>query len=104
MRGIDFEDPTEGIPAFITIMTMPFAYSISKGIMWGMITYVFVKLVSKKYKEIPVVTMILAAIFVGDIIFEGVKESDSKKNAPTAVEASVENVETPASDVEIVAE
>ena len=31
--GIDFEDPTEGIPAFITIMTMPFAYSISKGIM-----------------------------------------------------------------------
>lgn len=104
VRGIDFEDPTEGIPAFITIMTMPFAYSISKGIMWGMITYVFVKLVSKKYKEIPVVTMILAAIFVGDIIFEGVKESDSKKNAPTAVEASVENVETPASDVEIVAE
>ena len=104
VRGIDFEDPTEEIPAFITIMTMPFAYSISKGIMWGMITYVFVKLVSKKYKEIPVVTMILAAIFVGDIIFEGVKESDSKKNAPTAVEASVENVETPASDVEIVAE
>ncbi len=102
--GIDFEDPTEGIPAFITIMTMPFAYSISKGIMWGMITYVFVKLVSKKYKEIPVVTMILAAIFVGDIIFEGVKESDSKKNAPTAVEAAAENVEAPAADVEIVAE
>ena len=104
VRGIDFEDPTEGIPAFITIMTMPFAYSISKGIMWGMITYVFVKLVSKKYKEIPVVTMILAAIFVGDIIFEGVKESDSKKNAPTAVEAAAENVEAPAADVEIVAE
>lgn len=104
VRGIDFEDPTEGIPAFITIMTMPFAYSISKGIMWGMITYVFVKLVSKKYKEIPVVTMILAAIFVGDIIFEGVKESDSKKNAPTAVEATAENVEAPAADVEIVAE
>ncbi len=104
VRGIDFEDPTEGIPAFITIMTMPFAYSISKGIMWGMITYVFVKLVSKKYKEIPVVTMILAVIFVGDIIFEGVKESDSKKNAPTAVEAAAENVEAPAADVEIVAE
>lgn len=102
--GIDFEDPTEGIPAFITIMTMPFAYSISKGIMWGMITYVFVKLVAKKYKEIPVVTMILAAIFIGDIIFEGAKEASSKKSASETVEASAEPVEIPASDVEIVAE
>lgn len=102
--GIDFEDPTEGIPAFITIMTMPFAYSISKSIMWGMITYVFVKLVSKKYKEIPVVTMILAAIFIGDIIFEGAKEASSKKSASETVEASAEPVEIPASDVEIVAE
>ena len=99
-----FEDPTEGIPAFITIMTMPFAYSISKGIMWGMITYVFVKLVTKKYKEIPVVTMILAAIFIGDIIFEGAKEASSKKSASETVEASAEPVEIPASDVEIVAE
>lgn len=102
--GIDFEDPTEGIPAFITIMTMPFAYSISKGIMWGMITYVFVKLVTKKYKEIPVVTMILAAIFIGDIIFEGAKEASSKKSDSETVEASAEPVEIPASDVEIVAE
>lgn len=102
--GIDFEDPTEGIPAFITIMTMPFAYSISKGIMWGMITYVFVKLVTKKYKEIPVVTMILAAIFIGDIIFEGAKEASSKKSASETVEASAEPVEMPVSDVEIVAE
>lgn len=104
VSGIDFEDPTEGIPAFITIMTMPFAYSISKGIMWGMITYVFVKLVTKKYKEIPVVTMILAAIFIGDIIFEGAKEASSKKSASETVEASAEPVEIPASDVEIVAE
>lgn len=102
--GIDFEDPTEGIPAFITIMTMPFAYSISKGIMWGMITYVFVKLVTKKYKEIPVVTMILAAIFIGDIIFEGAKEASSKKSASETVEASAEPVKIPASDVEIVSE
>lgn len=102
--GIDFEDPTEGIPAFITIMTMPFAYSISKGIMWGMIAYVFVKLVAKKYKEIPVVTMILAAIFIGDIIFEGAKEASSKKSASETVEASAEPVEIPASEVEIVAE
>lgn len=70
---IDFEDPTEGIPAFITIMTMPFAYSISKGIMWGIISYVIVKVAGKKSKDIPVITWVLAAIFVADIIFEAVK-------------------------------
>ncbi len=70
---IDFADPTEGIPAFITIMAMPFSYSISKGIMYGVITFVICKLVGKKVKDIPVVTWILAAIFIADIIFEAVK-------------------------------
>ena len=70
---IDFKDPTEGIPAFITIMVMPFAYSISKGIAFGMISYVICKLVGKKAKDITVVTLILAIIFIADIIFEAVK-------------------------------
>ena len=70
---IDFEDPTEGIPAFITIMVMPFSYSISKGIMWGIISYVIAKCAGKKAKEIPVVTWVLAAIFIADIIFEACK-------------------------------
>ena len=73
VKVIDFSDPTEGIPAFITIMTMPFAYSISKGIAYGIITYVICKVCGKKAKEIPVVTWILAAIFVADVIFEAVK-------------------------------
>lgn len=71
--GIKFDDPTEGIPAFITIMAMPFAYSISKGIMWGIISYVIAKCAGKKAREIPVVTWILAAIFLADIIFEACK-------------------------------
>jgi AGZA family xanthine/uracil permease-like MFS transporter len=70
---IDFADPTEGIPAFITIMTMPFAYSIAKGIMWGIITYVIAKCAGKKVKEIPVITWVLAVIFLADIIFEACK-------------------------------
>ncbi len=73
VTGIKFDDPTEGIPAFITIMTMPFSYSISKGIMWGIISYVIAKCAGKKIKEIPVVTWILAVIFVADIIFEALK-------------------------------
>ena len=71
--SIDFHDPTEGIPAFITIMVMPFAYSISKGIAWGVISYVICKVAGKKAKDIPVATWILAAVFVADIIFEAVK-------------------------------
>jgi len=70
---IKFSDPTEGIPAFITIMTMPFAYSIAKGISFGIISYVIAKCAGKKAKEIPVITWILALIFLADIIFEAVK-------------------------------
>lgn len=73
VKTIDFTDPTEGIPAFVTIMAMPFSYSISKGIMFGMITFVICKIAGKKAKEVPVVTWILAAIFIADIIFEAVK-------------------------------
>lgn len=70
---IKFDNPTEGIPAFITIMTMPFSYSIAKGIQWGIISYVIAKCAGKKFKEIPVVTWILAVIFLADIIFEACK-------------------------------
>ncbi len=73
VTAIDFSDPTEGIPAFITIMVMPFSYSISKGIAWGIISYVIAKTAGKKMKDIPVVTWVLAVIFLADIIFEAVK-------------------------------
>ncbi|MEE0878710.1 MAG: NCS2 family permease [Treponemataceae bacterium] len=70
---IDFEDPTEGIPAFITIMVMPFSYSISKGIAFGVISFVFCKLFSKKAKDVSIITWILAAVFVAYFVFEAVK-------------------------------
>ena len=73
VKSIEFSDPTEGIPAFVTIMTMPFSYSISKGITWGLIAFVICKVCRKKGKEIPVVTWILAAIFLANIIFEACK-------------------------------
>lgn len=73
VTSIDFNDITEGIPSFITIMVMPFAYSISKGIAYGVITYVICKVAGKKLKDIPVVTWILAFIFIADIIFEALK-------------------------------
>lgn len=64
VTSIDFTDLTEGIPAFITILVMPFGYSISKGIAFGMITYVIAKIAGRKIKEIPIVTWILAVVFI----------------------------------------
>ena len=64
VTSIDFTDLTEGIPAFITILVMPFGYSISKGIAFGIIAYVIAKIAGRKIKDIPVVTWILAVVFV----------------------------------------
>ena len=64
VTGINFNDVTEGLSAFITIVMMPFAYSIAEGIVWGIITYVFMKAATGKAKSIPVVTWILFAIFI----------------------------------------
>lgn len=70
---INFQDPTEGIPAFITIMVMPFSYSISKGIVWGVISYCICKLAARKVKEVPAVTWVLCVIFIANIIFDALK-------------------------------
>lgn len=64
VKDINFEDYTEGIPAFLTIVMMPFAYSIAQGIVWGMVSYVVLKLLSGKMKDISVVMYILAALFI----------------------------------------
>jgi len=61
---IDFEDPTEGIPAFLAIIMMPFAYSIAEGIVYGVLSYVLLKLAANKFREISVVTWILFVVFL----------------------------------------
>ena len=65
---IDFTDPTEGIPAFLTIVMMPFAYSIAEGIVYGILSYVILKAVTGKFKQIPIVTWVLFIIFILRII------------------------------------
>jgi AGZA family xanthine/uracil permease-like MFS transporter len=61
---IDFTDPTEGIPAFLAIVMMPFAYSIADGIVYGILAFVILKAVTGKFKDISIVTWILFVIFV----------------------------------------
>ena len=61
---INFDDFTEAVPAFITIIIMPLTYSIAEGIVFGMLSYVLLKLLTGKVKDVSVVMMILAALFV----------------------------------------
>ncbi|MBP3710618.1 MAG: NCS2 family permease [Treponema sp.] len=70
--GIDFKDLSEGIPAFITIMTMPFAYSIATGISWGIMSYVVCKVASRKFKDISIITWILCMVFVAKTVLDAV--------------------------------
>jgi len=61
---INFKDPTEGIPAFMAIIMMPFAYSIADGIVYGILTYVTLKVVTRRLKEINGVTWLLFIVFI----------------------------------------
>jgi len=64
VTGIDFSDPTEGIPAFLAIVMMPFAYSIADGIVYGIISYVLLKTAVGKAKDITIITWALFFVFI----------------------------------------
>ena len=66
---IDFVNFTESIPAFICIIMMPLAYSVSDGILTGMIFYVAINMASGKFKRVTPTMCILAILFVLKYIF-----------------------------------
>ena len=69
VRNIDFDDATEAIPSFIALIMMPLAYSISAGIMLGMIAYVVVNMCCGKFKKLTPAMYILAVLFILKYIF-----------------------------------
>lgn len=64
IRNINFSDYTESIPAFICIVTMPLTYSISDGILLGMIAYVLLNALCGKFRKITPTMYILAILFI----------------------------------------
>ena len=64
IRHIPFDDYTESIPAFVCLIMMPMSYSISNGILLGMITYVLLNLISGKLKKLNATMVILAILFI----------------------------------------
>lgn len=61
---VDLSDMTEAIPAFLAIIMMPFAYSIAEGIVFGIVSYVILKAITGKAKDVSVVMYILALLFI----------------------------------------
>ena len=64
IRQIDWDDITEAVPAFLTMVTMPFAYSIASGIAIGFISYAAGKLLTGRARQCPIVVYVFAALFV----------------------------------------
>ncbi|WP_186428878.1 NCS2 family permease [Clostridium sp. BSD9I1] len=64
IKEIELEDFSEAIPAFLTIIIMPLSYSISDGIVFGIVSYVLLKVLTGKYKDVTITTYIVAALFV----------------------------------------
>ena len=69
IRNMDFSDYTESIPAFVCIILMPLSYSISDGILIGMICYVLLNMCCGKFKKISVTMYILAVLFILKYVF-----------------------------------
>lgn len=72
IKKINFQDYTEGLPAFLTIIMMPLSYSIANGIVFGIVSYALIKLFSKRAKEVSYIVYILTVLFILKFIIEGI--------------------------------
>lgn len=69
--GVDWDDASEGIPAFIAMIAMPLTYSIATGIALGFIAYPIVKVLSGKGKDVHWIMYLLGALFIARFAFLG---------------------------------
>lgn len=69
VKNIPLTDYAESIPAFVCIVMMPLAYSISDGILLGMIAYVVLNVLCGNFKRITPTMYILAVLFILKYIF-----------------------------------
>lgn len=63
-KSLDFTDPTEAIPAFLTMVMMPLTYGISNGIAFGIMSYVIIKIITGKAKDLNPTLTVLGILFI----------------------------------------
>ena len=68
IKEINFDDFTEAIPAFVTLIIMPLAYSISDGIVYGLLSYIILKTATGKFKEVHPLSWVIAFFFIIKIV------------------------------------
>ena len=72
IKDINWNDAEDGIPAFLCIIMMVVCYSISDGIMFGIIFYVIIKAIRKDFKSLSLPTIIVALLFVAKLIVDAI--------------------------------
>jgi len=68
-KEIDFEDYTNAIPAFLTFILMPLTNSVADGIIFGVVSYTLLKLVTNKKEEVNISLIVLTIIFICRFVF-----------------------------------
>ncbi|MCI8633115.1 MAG: NCS2 family permease [Lachnospiraceae bacterium] len=66
---VDYQDAPEAIPAFLATIMMPFAYSISEGIAFGIVSYVLINVCCGRRKNVSIIMWVLAILFLAYYIF-----------------------------------
>ena len=68
IANIKFDDYTDVIPVFLTIIMMPLAYSIAEGLSFGFISYTLLKLITGRHRELHWIMYVVTAAFVINFI------------------------------------
>lgn len=64
IKDVDFSEMSNALPAFCTIVFMPFTYSIANGVAFGLITYCLMKLATGKHRDVKALTLAVSVIFI----------------------------------------
>ncbi len=70
ITGIRFEELETGLPAFVTLVTLPLTYSIAHGVGYGFLTFVALKVLRFKFREVHPVMYLAAILFTAYFVFE----------------------------------
>ena len=69
LAEIDWDDMTETAPAVVTAITMPFTFSVAHGIAFGFLSYVAIKLLAGRARDLSIAVVVIAGVFLVKFVF-----------------------------------
>jgi AGZA family xanthine/uracil permease-like MFS transporter len=64
VRDLEWEDPTEAVPAFLTMILIPFSFSIAAGVATGFVVYAAAKALTGRWRECPALVYVFAGLYL----------------------------------------